>query len=38
MNVREYLYVVAEEENEEVVSESGHVRVFQANEQNEAMV
>lgn len=38
MNVREYFYVVAEEENEEVVSESGHVGVFQANEPNEAMV
>jgi hypothetical protein len=38
MNVREYFYVVAEEENEEVVSESGHVGVFQANEQNEAIV
>ena len=38
MNVREYFYVVAEEENEEVVSESGHVEVFQANEPNEAMV
>ena len=38
MNVREYFYVVAEEENEEVVSESGHIEVFQANETNEAMV
>ena len=38
MNVREYFYVVAEAENEEVVSESGHVGVFQANESNEAMV
>jgi hypothetical protein len=38
MNVREYFYVVAEEENEEVVSESGHVGVFQANEPNEAIV
>jgi hypothetical protein len=38
MNEREYFYVVAEEENEEVVSESGHVGVFQANEPNEAMV
>ena len=38
MNVREYFYVVAEEENEEVVSESGHRGVFQANEPNEAMV
>jgi hypothetical protein len=38
MNVREYFYVVAEAENEEVVSESGHVAVFQANEPNEAMV
>jgi hypothetical protein len=38
MNVREYFYVVAEEENEELVSESGHVGVFQANEPNEAMV
>ena len=38
MNVREYFYLVAEEENEEVVSESGHVGVFQANEPNEAMV
>jgi hypothetical protein len=38
MNVREYFYVVAEEENEEVVSESGHVGVFQANEPNEVMV
>ena len=38
MNVREYFYVVAEEENEEVVSESGHVGVFQANEPNEAVV
>jgi hypothetical protein len=37
MNVREYFYVVAEEENEEVVSESGHVGVFQANEPNEAI-
>ena len=27
----EYFYVVAEEENEEVVSESEHVGVFQAN-------
>lgn len=34
MNVREYFYVVVEEENEEVVSESGHVGVFQANEPN----
>jgi predicted transcriptional regulator len=38
MNVREYFYVVAEEENEEVVSVSGHVGVFQANEPNEAIV
>jgi hypothetical protein len=38
MNVREYFYVVEEEENEEVVSESGHAGVFQANEPNEAMV
>ncbi|RCV64278.1 hypothetical protein C5S53_09495 [Methanophagales archaeon] len=38
MNVREYFYVVEEEENEEVVSESGHVGVFQANEPNEARV
>jgi hypothetical protein len=38
MNVREYFYVVAEEEKEEVVSGSGHVAVFQANEPNEAMV
>ena len=34
----EYFYVVAEEEKEEVVSESGHVEVFQANKPNEAMV
>jgi hypothetical protein len=38
MNVREYFYVVAEEEKEEVASDSGHVGVFQANEPNEAMV
>jgi hypothetical protein len=38
MNVREYFYVVAEEENEEVVSESWHVGIFQANESNEAIV
>jgi hypothetical protein len=38
MNVREYFYVVAEEEKEEVVSKSAHVGVFQANEQNEAVV
>jgi predicted transcriptional regulator len=38
MNIREYFYVVAEEENEEVVSESGHIEVFQANEPNEAIV
>jgi hypothetical protein len=38
MNVREYFYVVAEKENEEVVSESGLVGVFQANEPNEAIV
>jgi hypothetical protein len=38
MNIREYFYVVAEEENEEVVSESGHVAVFQANEPNEAIL
>ena len=38
MNVREYFYVVAEEEKEEVVSESGHEGVFQANEPNEAIV
>ena len=38
MNVREYFYVVAEEEKEEVESESGHVGVFQANEPNEAIV
>ena len=38
MNVREYFYVVAEEENEEVVSESAHKGVFQANEPNEAVV
>jgi hypothetical protein len=37
MNVREYFYVVAEEENEEVVSGSWQSRVFQANEPNEAM-
>ena len=37
MNVREYFYVVAEEEKEEVVSESGHVGVIQ-NEPNEAVV
>jgi len=29
---------VAEEENEEVVSESGHVGVSQANEPNEAVL
>ena len=38
MNVREYFYVVTEEEKEEVVSESGHRGVFQANEPNEAVV
>ena len=38
MNVREYFYVVAEEEKEEVASDSGHVGVFQANEPNEAIV
>jgi hypothetical protein len=38
MNVREYFYVVAEKGNGEVVSESAHVGVFQANEPNEAMV
>jgi hypothetical protein len=38
MNIREYFYVVAEEEKEEVVSESGHAGVFRANEPNEAMV
>jgi hypothetical protein len=38
MNVREYFYVVAEEENEEVVGESRHIGVFQANEPNEAVV
>ena len=38
MNVREYFYVVTEEEKEEVLSESGHVGVFQANEPNEAIV
>jgi hypothetical protein len=38
MNIREYFYVVAEKGNGEVVSESGHVEVFQANEPNEAMV
>jgi hypothetical protein len=38
MNIREYFYVVAEEEKEEVVSESGHEGVFQANEPNEAIV
>jgi hypothetical protein len=37
MNVREYFYVVAEEEKEEVVSENGHVGVFQANEPKEAI-
>jgi len=37
MNVREYFYVVTEEEKEEVLSESGHVGVFQANEPNEAI-
>jgi hypothetical protein len=30
--------VVAEEENEEVVGESGNIEVFQANEPNEAVV
>jgi hypothetical protein len=34
----EYIYVVAEDENEEVVSESGHVGIFQANEPNEVVV
>jgi hypothetical protein len=38
MNVREYFYVMAEEENEEVVRDSGHVGVFQTNEPNEAIV
>ena len=38
MNVREYFYVVAERGNGEVVSESAHEGVFQANEPNEAMV
>jgi hypothetical protein len=38
MNVREYFYVVAKEEKEEVVSEGGHEGVFQANESNEAVV
>ena len=38
MNVREYFYLVAEEENEEVVSDSGHEGVFQANESNKAMM
>jgi hypothetical protein len=38
MNVREYFYVVAEEENEEVVSESWQVGVFQASEPNEVIV
>ena len=38
MNVREYFYVVAEKGNGEVVSESAHRGVFQANEPNEAMV
>ena len=38
MNVREYFYVAAEEGNEEVVNESGHVGVFQANESNKAIV
>jgi hypothetical protein len=38
MNVREYFYVVAEEENEDVVSERGNIEVFQANEPNEAIV
>jgi hypothetical protein len=38
MNVREYFYVVAEAENEKVVSESGHDGVFHANDPNEAMV
>ncbi len=38
MNVREYFYVVAEKGNGEVVSECGHVGVFQANEPNEAGV
>ncbi len=37
MNVREYFYVVAEEGNEEVVSEIGAGWVFQANEPNEAI-
>jgi hypothetical protein len=38
MNIHEYFYVVAEEEKEEVVSEGGHVGVFQANEPNEVVV
>jgi hypothetical protein len=38
MNVREYFYVVAEKGKGEVVSESEHVGVFQANEPNEAGV
>jgi hypothetical protein len=38
MNVREYFYVVIEEEKEEVVGESGHAGVFQANESNKAVV
>jgi len=38
MKVREYFYVVAEEENEEVASEGGHVELFQANEPKEVVV
>jgi hypothetical protein len=38
MNVREYFYVVAEEENEEVVGERRNIEVFQANESNKAIV
>jgi hypothetical protein len=36
--IDQYFYVAAEEENEEVVSESGQVGVFQANVPNDAMV
>jgi hypothetical protein len=34
----EYFYAVAEKGNEEIVSESGHVGVFQANEPNKGVV
>jgi hypothetical protein len=37
MNVREYFYVVAEEENEEVVSDVELMGTFRANETSEEM-